>query len=329
MSDDFLPLTDRTNDLLGEFLFKYTRKSILKGNTGKRHRRYFWLHPYNKMLFWSEDEQGGPNVSETQSKSVPIERVESIDDPNPSPPGLHHESILVFTSQDRELKLTASNRERHEMWLNALSYLLQRNSINPAPYAGSEASGRPSFSSIAEMDFGSKPRNSISSSVGKTATGYADWSFSTAKTKTRSALSNIGMGMGTTPRAKKYFSGYSSSAGKRAGTPASEYLRANNASFLESPSRPKSSATYRYKDENLNDASDEGLDDPRVCCGGKHTVAGLQHDMSHINHANHKNSAYRTGADSPFSVRSRMSGTSTFNRKHRSQNSISGELMMR
>ena len=280
------------------------------------------------MLFWSEDEQGASNTRESQSKSVPIERVESIDDPNPSPPGLHHESILVYTSQDREIKLTCSNRERHEMWLNALSYLLQRNSVHTAPYANSESSSRPSFSSIAEMDFGSKPRSSMGSSIGRAGNnGYADWSFSTAKSKTRSALSNIGMGMGTTPRAKKYFSGYSSSTGKRAGTPASEYLRANNASYLESPSRPKSSATYRYNDENSRIPSSddlEGLDDPRVCCGGRHTVAGLQHDWDHANHANHRNSTYRAGASSPFSMRSRMSANSTFNRKHRSQNSISG-----
>ncbi|TIC45735.1 hypothetical protein E3Q08_01009 [Wallemia mellicola] len=319
-----------TQTMIGEFLFKYTRKSLGKGNSAKRHRRYFWLHPYNKSLFWSEDEQGAHGVFESSSKSVYIERVESIDDPNPSPPGLHHESILVYTAQDREIKLTASNRERHELWLNALSYLLQRNSMNPIPYATSQSSSRPSFSTVAEMDFGTKPRSSVGSSIGRGGNnGYADWSFSTARSKTRSALSNIGMGMGTTPRAKKYFSSYSSSTGKRAGTPASEYLRANNASLMDSPSRPKSNATQRYNDENYRDLSNEdldGLDDPRVCCGGRHTVAGLQHDWNHANHANHRNSAYRAGAGSPFSLRSRMSGTSTFSRKHRSQNSISGQL---
>ena len=323
-----------TQTMIGEFLFKYTRKSIGKGNSAKRHRRYFWLHPYNKSLFWSEDEQGAHGVFESSSKSVYIERVTSVEDYNPSPPGLHHESILVYTAQNREIKLTASNRERHELWLNALSYLLQRNSTQAAPTSESiydtSQTSRPSFQSVAEMDFGTRPRSSMSNINEFGGKHYNDWSFSTAKNRTRTALSNIGMG--TTPRANKNrFNTYTSSVTKRSGTPASEYIRTNN-TFFDSPlSKPQytPSKTYSNNENNHNFDSDEeeyeGLDDPRVCCGGRHTVAGLQHDMSHANHQRNRQKSVSSRAGSPFSLRSRMStASSTWSRRHRSQNSISG-----
>jgi hypothetical protein len=45
-----------TQTMIGEYLYKYTRKQIQwTGHSDKRHRRFFWIHPYTKTLYWSSD----------------------------------------------------------------------------------------------------------------------------------------------------------------------------------------------------------------------------------------------------------------------------------
>ncbi|KAI5996283.1 coiled-coil protein [Pisolithus albus] len=121
-----------TQTMIGEFLYKYTRRAIGKGHGEKRHKRFFWVHPYTKHLYWSSADPGSQNVSESSSKSAYIEGIRAVLDPNPMPPGLYQYSIVISTSQ-REMKLTAPTKERHEIWLNALKYLLSRP--NPTPGA--------------------------------------------------------------------------------------------------------------------------------------------------------------------------------------------------
>ena len=60
-----------TQTMIGEFLHKYTRKPIGKGIVGgKRHERFFWVHPYTKMLYWSGRDPGAQNGGgENRSKS--------------------------------------------------------------------------------------------------------------------------------------------------------------------------------------------------------------------------------------------------------------------
>ncbi|KAJ3479819.1 hypothetical protein NLJ89_g12311 [Agrocybe chaxingu] len=141
-----------TQTMIGEFMYKYTRKAIGKGMGEKRHKRFFWVHPYTKTLYWSSADPGSSNVSESSAKSgmwflllpptraklrkfLPgvhlayIEGVRSVLDPNPMPPGLYQYSVIVSTPQ-REMKITAPTKERHDIWLNALKYLLARPS-NP------------------------------------------------------------------------------------------------------------------------------------------------------------------------------------------------------
>ena len=43
--------------------------------------------------------------------------VRQIVDPNPYPEGLHSASIIIETS-NRDITITASSRERHDMWFN-------------------------------------------------------------------------------------------------------------------------------------------------------------------------------------------------------------------
>jgi len=131
-----------TQTMIGEFLYKYTRRTIGKGVGEKRHKRFFWVHPYTKTLYWSSADPGSSNVSESSAKSgmllffclslsqgsgllvttAYIEGVRSVLDPNPMPPGLYQYSVVISTPQ-REMKITAPTKDRHDIWLNVCFFL--------------------------------------------------------------------------------------------------------------------------------------------------------------------------------------------------------------
>ncbi|KAK5092981.1 hypothetical protein LTR70_000552 [Exophiala xenobiotica] len=114
-----------TQTMIGEYLWKYTRKTGSKEMSSTRHRRYFWVHPYTKTLYWSDQDPQTAGRAELKAKSVAIESVRVVSDDNPMPPGLHRKSLEV-TTPGRKVKFTASTGQRHETWFNALSYLLHR-----------------------------------------------------------------------------------------------------------------------------------------------------------------------------------------------------------
>lgn len=58
-----------TQTMIGEFLYKYTRRTIGKGHGSSRHKRFFWIHPYTRTLYWSSADPGSSNVSESSAKS--------------------------------------------------------------------------------------------------------------------------------------------------------------------------------------------------------------------------------------------------------------------
>ena len=58
-----------TQTMIGEFMYKYTRRVVGKGYGEKRHKRFFWVHPYTKTLYWSSADPGSSNVSESSAKS--------------------------------------------------------------------------------------------------------------------------------------------------------------------------------------------------------------------------------------------------------------------
>ena len=58
-----------TQTMIGEFLYKYPRKAIGKGYSERRHKRFFWVHPYTKTLYWSSADPGSSSVSESSAKS--------------------------------------------------------------------------------------------------------------------------------------------------------------------------------------------------------------------------------------------------------------------
>jgi len=114
-----------TQTMIGEYLWKYTRKTGREGMSENRHRRFFWIHPYTRTLYWSDRDPQSADKSTLKAKSVAIESVFEVDDPNPLPPGLHQKSLLVITP-GRSMKFTATTGQRHETWYNALNYLCQR-----------------------------------------------------------------------------------------------------------------------------------------------------------------------------------------------------------
>ena len=122
-----------TQTMIGEFLYKYTRKPIGKGHGEKRHKRFFWVHPYTRTLYWSSADPGSASVSESSAKSgksrlhrsrlrsrefvAYIEAVRAVLDPNPMPPGIYQYSVIV-TTPHREMKFTAPTKERHDIWIS-------------------------------------------------------------------------------------------------------------------------------------------------------------------------------------------------------------------
>lgn len=120
-----------TQTMIGEFLWKYTRKPGRPEMSSTRHQRYFWVHPYTRTLYWSGQDPQSAGRSELRAKSVAIEAVRVITDDNPYPPGLHRKSLEIVTP-GRKLRFTAATSQRHETWFNALSYLLLRTAEEDA-----------------------------------------------------------------------------------------------------------------------------------------------------------------------------------------------------
>ncbi|KAF8635381.1 hypothetical protein AX15_000386 [Amanita polypyramis BW_CC] len=264
-----------TQTMIGEFLYKYTRRAIGKGHGERRHRRFFWVHPYTKTLYWSSADPGSSNVSESSAKSAYIEGVRSVLDPNPMPPGLYQYSVIVSTPQ-REMKITCPTKERHDIWFNALKYLLSR----PNP-------------------------NSITSHVQESPASYNEYItdderqvLHASPQSQRSTLSaQKGDTWNGTPRGQRSRSQISvgGSIGKRSGTPALEYLRWNGPESPYSPTKSFVDVQRGHEDEDLDfelhgdsmsDEGFEGLENVRACCDGRHTV-GLSGKHHHHHHHHH------------------------------------------
>lgn len=129
-----------TQTMIGEYLWKYTRKAGRGDMSSNRHRRYFWVHPYTRTLYWSAKDPAIAGRAELKAKSVGIEAVQVVIDDNPMPPGLHRKSLVIYTP-GRSIKLTATTGQRHETWFNALSYLLLRANPDGAPPSGADGTG--------------------------------------------------------------------------------------------------------------------------------------------------------------------------------------------
>lgn len=55
-----------TQTMIGDWMYKYTRKAVGNGLSERRHRRFFWIHPYTRTLYWSPH---APGVDGRESKA--------------------------------------------------------------------------------------------------------------------------------------------------------------------------------------------------------------------------------------------------------------------
>lgn len=284
MSTDPAVIHAITQTMIGEFLYKYTRRTIGKGYGEKRHKRFFWVHPYTKTLYWSSADPGSSNVSESSAKSAYIEGVRSVLDPNPMPPGLYQYSVVISTAQ-REMKITAPTKERHDIWLNALKYLLARPS--------------PAMTPSASQNENAAPMSPMSQSAELTDDDHRHLTDTSPQSQRSGRSSRNGGAFNTTPRGSRSRSQISirGSVGKRSGTPAAEYLRW---AAPESPYSPTRSfervAGHGQDDDDLefelhgqsqSDDGFEGLENVRACCDGRHTVGHSGHHHHHSHNGDH------------------------------------------
>lgn len=61
-------VTALTRTMIGDWMYKYTRKVVGSGISENRHRRFFWIHPYTQTLYWSSREPGS-SVGTSNTKS--------------------------------------------------------------------------------------------------------------------------------------------------------------------------------------------------------------------------------------------------------------------
>ncbi|KAK6006759.1 hypothetical protein QM012_005767 [Aureobasidium pullulans] len=129
--------------MVGEWMWKYVRRRRSFGigesrgdhadegaTSGVRHKRWVWLSPYEQTVMWSSKQpNSGPALLGKAGRKLVIKSVLDVKDTTPLHKSASHEpifdrSILILTSE-RALKLTACNKERHYLWLTALSFLAQ------------------------------------------------------------------------------------------------------------------------------------------------------------------------------------------------------------
>lgn len=210
-----------TQTMIGEYLFKYVRKTGRGEHSDNRHRRFFWIHPYTKTLYWStHDPSAGRN--ELKAKSVQIEAVRVVTDENPNPPGLHQKSIVVVTP-GRSIKFTAPTSYRHETWFNALSYLLLRAVPDPnnSSGAGKVVNSARNYSNYSAVGHGNERSSTMGSAV--TNDDLAEFNPSTggpraaSRTSQRSSTANNRSSMYTMPTLGTPSSG--SNGGQRTSAP--------------------------------------------------------------------------------------------------------------
>ncbi|KZF21422.1 hypothetical protein L228DRAFT_249236 [Xylona heveae TC161] len=130
--------------MVGEWMWKYVRRRKSFGvadtssagadgrggdaHNGVRHKRWVWLAPYERSVMWSSKQPvSGAALMGKSGRKLVIQSVLDVKDDSPAPKDagtdhLFNRSILILTPA-RALKFTAVSKERHYVWLTALSFL--------------------------------------------------------------------------------------------------------------------------------------------------------------------------------------------------------------
>lgn len=286
-----------TQTMIGEFLWKYTRKPGRPEMSNTRHRRYFWVHPYTRTLYWSVHDPQHAGKAQLKAKSVAIEAVRVVTDENPYPPGLHQKSLEIV-SPGRVVKFTAATSQRHDTWLNALSYLLLRtagedddegvHTEDPnefTPYTNRQGEARRSISSHNSRTAHTLSRNYVENTIRArqpTTPGVRTPSISSsrpnstvrvpsARQSSVSRISNIFRGsavMGTL-------------SGRRSRT---DHAR-DSVDDASEASRDSAEDLRRVMERQDRDA--HRLENVRACCDGKHDVSSLSRTSRYSSRVSH------------------------------------------
>ncbi|KAJ5221982.1 uncharacterized protein N7469_010869 [Penicillium citrinum] len=290
-----------TQTMIGEFLWKYTRKTGSGNMSSTRHRRYFWVHPYTRTLYWSDQDPQTAGKSQLKTKSVPIEAVKVLADDNPYPPGLHCRSLEVV-SPGRRVRFTATTSQRHETWFNALSYLLLRETndnceendnnvtlddideFNPGFRSASRQTGRMSLASHNSRRQAPKQQRAASAmSMRSTGThGRASPAFSSPGVNSTLQVPDEGQ-----QRSSSRLS--TILTGSIRGSIASMKGRQGQAGSVHDGSLRAQDSVETF---NHDAEDDDRLENVRACCDGKHDVGSLSRtsrfsprvDRSHSHH---------------------------------------------
>ncbi|KAI8631650.1 hypothetical protein F5Y19DRAFT_401332 [Xylariaceae sp. FL1651] len=272
-----------TQTMIGEYLWKYTRKAGRGEMSENRHRRYFWVHPYTRTLYWSDRDPSTGGRAELKAKSVPIEAVRVVADDNPMPPGLHRKSLVII-SPGRTVKFTCTTGQRHETWFNALSYLLLRTG-NEIQNDAEDRAGNISQEDVDEFNpsIHSRPANGQRPRAPPSLSSY-----NSRTTRNGSPNLDVSMSIPTlTPTHEKEIP-RSGTLGRLSGYWRSSTISGTFNSLRSRGHQPYDGAIYEASEvhdsaEDLRqiieqqDRESDRLENVRACCDGKHDVGKLSH----------------------------------------------------
>ena len=270
-----------TQTMIGEYLWKYTRKTGRGELSENRHRRYFWVHPYTRTLYWSDRDPSAAGRSELRAKSVQIEAVRVVADDNPMPPGLHRKSLIIV-SPGRSIKFTCTTGQRHETWFNALSYLLLRTT-NEGQSDAEEIAGNitkedvdefnPSFGRRAANGNRASPSLSSYNSRGVRGSPTMDMSLNIPTlTPSKSRASQTRPSFGTLSRLSGYLKDNKISGSFGSIRSRSVQGRHSAQGIYESSEAHDSAEDVRQMIERQDREADR-LENVRACCDGKKALA--------------------------------------------------------
>ncbi|KAJ2510082.1 hypothetical protein GGI11_005624, partial [Coemansia sp. RSA 2049] len=139
--------------MVGAFMYKYTPTRFTHINTREpRHMRYFWIHPYAKMLNWSKQPpSGGTGLARSSrdngSRSVYMRSIRIVEDLQSSSGGGdggesgEPQYCIIVRTDHREIKIKATSQADHDLWYLAMSYLQSRRIITSTTYPTTSAAG--------------------------------------------------------------------------------------------------------------------------------------------------------------------------------------------
>ncbi|KAH8121157.1 hypothetical protein FP744_10002108 [Trichoderma asperellum] len=289
-----------TQTMIGEYIWKYTRKTGRGELSEKRHRRYFWVHPYTRTIYWSEKDPSTAGRTEMKAKSLPIEGVRVVTDDNPMPPGLHRKSLIII-SPGRTIKFTCTTGQRHETWFNALSYLLLRTSNgHDGQLDAEEMAADLTREDVDEFNPHFGGRQSANGLSRPSAPSLSSYNSRTTRNESPGPdmildIPTLTPGKNSTPAksvtgsiSNRVGSYWKVSGSKLAGTIRSRTASAQNVSIYEASEVHDSAEDLREMIEQQDRDADR-LENVRACCDGKHDVGTLHHHAKRSRSHNHHN----------------------------------------